>query len=143
MSIEAHQIYDIIGDEGFHKLVDGFYQRVAEDTLLRPMYPEEDLKPAARRLRLFLVQYFGGPTTYSTERGHPRLRMRHVPFKIDVEARNHWVEHMLASLTEANFPAEVTAIMQEYFEGGATFLINHYPTNGDVFITPRDDSSTS
>jgi hemoglobin len=122
--IEPHQIYDIIGSDGFKRLVEGFYQRVAEDELLRPMYPEEDLAPAIRRLRLFLEQYFGGPTTYSMERGHPRLRMRHVPFTIDQTARDHWIAHMSASLEEANFPPEVSDIMRQYFENAATFMIN-------------------
>ncbi len=125
--INAQDIFGIIGDEGFAKLVDGFYKGVAQDDLLRPMYPEEDLKPAARRLQLFLMQYFGGPMIYSQERGHPRLRMRHMPFKIDGEARDRWLKYMLASLEEANFPENVTTIMRDYFVNGAQFLVNQYP----------------
>ena len=139
MSIEAHQIYDIIGPDGFRSLVAGFYERVATDDQLRPLYPEEDLAPAERRLRLFLQQYFGGPTTYSIERGHPRLRARHMPFKIDQDARDRWMQHMTASLDEQDFPDEVKSIMQEYFEQGATFLMNHHPTAGGMFTTTREN----
>lgn len=139
MSIEAHQIYDIIGAEGFKSLVAGFYERVATDDLLRPLYPEEDLAPAERRLRLFLQQYFGGPTTYSIERGHPRLRARHMPFKIDQAARDRWMQHMAASLDEQDFSDEVKAIMHDYFDKGATFLMNHHPTQGGMFTIKREN----
>ncbi len=122
--ITPDQVYDIIGSAGFEKLVEGFYQRVATDNILRPMYPEGDLQPAQRRLQLFLEQFFGGPTTYSKERGHPRLRLRHAPFQIDQSARNRWVELMMAALDEAGLAQEVTAVMRDYFENGATFLIN-------------------
>ncbi len=100
----AKNVYDQIGEDGFQRLIDGFYRRVADDPVLRPMYPEGDLAPAARRLRLFLVQFFGGPGTYGEERGHPRLRMRHAPFPIDQAARDVWVSHMLAALDEAAIP---------------------------------------
>ncbi len=122
--ITPDQVYAIIGSAGFEKLVEGFYQRVANDDILRPMYPEDDLQPAQRRLQLFLEQFFGGPTTYSKERGHPRLRLRHAPFQIDQSARNRWVELMMAALDEAGLAPEVTAVMRDYFENGATFLIN-------------------
>lgn len=122
--ITPGQVYDIIGSAGFEKLVAGFYRRVATDDVLRPMYPEDDLEPARRRLQLFLEQFFGGPTTYSQERGHPRLRMRHAPFKIDQAARNRWVELMSAALDEVGLDPEVAAVMQDYFENGASFLIN-------------------
>ncbi|MCQ3928944.1 MAG: globin [Chloroflexi bacterium] len=122
--ITPGQVYDIIGSAGFEKLVAGFYRRVATDDVLRPMYPEDDLEPAQRRLQLFLEQFFGGPTTYSQERGHPRLRMRHAPFKIDQAARNRWVELMTAALDEVGLDPEVAAVMRDYFENGASFLIN-------------------
>ncbi|MBZ0316386.1 MAG: globin [Anaerolineae bacterium] len=122
--ITLGQVYDIIGSVGFEKLVAGFYRRVTTDDVLRPMYPEDDLEPARRRLQLFLEQFFGGPTTYSQERGHPRLRMRHAPFKIDQAARNRWVELMTAALDEVGFDPEVAAVMRNYFENGASFLIN-------------------
>lgn len=122
--ITPGQVYDIIGSAGFEKLVAGFYRRVATDDVLRPMYPEDDLEPARHRLQLFLEQFFGGPTTYSQERGHPRLRMRHAPFKIDQAARNRWVELMIAALDEVGLDPEVAAVMRDYFENGASFLIN-------------------
>src|SRR5690554_7770700 len=119
-------VYDQIGAEGFERLVAGFYRRVAQDPILRPMYPEEDLGPAERRLRLFLIQFFGGPTTYSNERGHPRLRLRHSPFRIDQAARDVWVRHMLAAVDECAIPEPAYSIMRAYFERTATGLINRY-----------------
>ena len=91
--------YDEIGGaETFRKIVHEFYLRVAEDPVLRPMYPEEDLGPAEDRLRMFLEQYWGGPTTYSEQRGHPRLRMRHVPYRVDRAAHDAWLGNMLAAV---------------------------------------------
>jgi hemoglobin len=119
-------VYDQIGAEGFERLVAGFYRRVAQDPILRPMYPEADLGPAERRLRLFLIQLFGGPTTYSDERGHPRLRLRHVPFRINEAARDVWVRHMLAAMDEAAIDEPARSTLREYFERVATGLINTY-----------------
>ena len=83
--------YEDFGGEAFFAgLVDSFYQRVARDPILRPMYPGDDLAPAQRRLQLFLEQYWGGPRTYSDQRGHPRLRMRHAPFRIGPIERDAW-----------------------------------------------------
>lgn len=121
---EPTDIYGIIGSSGFQLLVAGFYRRVAEDDILRPMYPEEDLAPAARRLQLFLEQFFGGPTVYSQERGHPRLRARHMPFPIDQAARDRWFSHMNAALTEADFAPDVANVLRDYFDRAATFLLN-------------------
>lgn len=117
-------VYEQIGEEGIARLVEGFYRRVADDPVLRPMYPEDDLAPAARRLRMFLVQFFGGPDAYSQERGHPRLRLRHSPFTIDQTARDVWVRHMLTALDEAGIPDPARAVIVEYFERTATHLIN-------------------
>ena len=87
--------YDAVGGhQTFVKLIDVFYDGVATDPLLRPMYPEEDLAPAKRRFLMFLEQYWGGPTTYGEERGHPRLRMRHMPFRVTPEAKDRWLFHM-------------------------------------------------
>ncbi len=98
--------YELFGGERFFTdLVAAFYAGVAQDPVLRALYPEEDLGPAERRLRLFLIQYWGGPTTYSAERGHPRLRMRHQPFVVDEGARDHWLAHMRAAL-DAQPPLE-------------------------------------
>jgi hemoglobin len=124
MADSAQQVYEQIGEDGFRRLVGGFYRRVASDPVLRPMYPAGDLGPAERRLRLFLMQFFGGPSTYSAERGHPRLRMRHAPFPIDQAARDVWVKHMLTALDEAAIPEPSHGILQAYFEGTATRMIN-------------------
>ena len=98
---------DIGGFETFRRIVAKFYEGVAEDEVLRPLYPEEDLGPAEERFLLFLVQYWGGPTTYGDTRGHPRLRMRHFPFAIDAVARDRWLEHMRAAIAELAPPADV------------------------------------
>ena len=120
-------IYDQVGGEAFFvDLVERFYRRVEGDERIRPLYPE-DLEPGKRHLHLFLIQYFGGPTTYSEERGHPRLRARHLPFSIGQLERDAWVEHMAASLHEANLASEVEASMLSYFEDAATFLKNAGP----------------
>jgi hemoglobin len=118
------QIYQTIGEAGFTRLVAAFYQRVKTDDLLGKMYPPNDFENAEQRLKLFLIQRFGGPTTYSNERGHPRLRMRHAPFDVDVLARNRWLKLMTEAMTEAEIPAEIAAMLKPYFENTATFMIN-------------------
>lgn len=118
------QIYQTIGEEGFTRLVAAFYRRVKTDDLLGKMYPPNDFENAETRLRLFLIQRFGGPTTYSNERGHPRLRMRHAPFDVDVHARHRWMKLMTEAMTEAALPAEVASLLKPYFENTATFMIN-------------------
>ncbi len=112
------------GEETFRALVAAFYRGIADDSLLRPMYPEEDLGPAEERMRLFLIQYFGGPTTYSQRRGHPRLRMRHFPFAVNQAAREAWLTHMRAALDEVALPPMLDGIMWDYFERAATAMIN-------------------
>ena len=121
--LDTH-VHSIIGDEGFTRLVGGFYRRVATDEILRPIYPEEDLAGAEQRLRDFLIQRFGGPMRYSEQRGHPRLRMRHAPFAIDQRGRDRWVELMEQSLAEAEFPEEVIPPLRKFFHEAATFMIN-------------------
>ena len=119
------QIYETVGGEPFFiELVEKFYSGVEEDPLLRPMYPEEDLTGAKRRLHLFLMQYFGGPATYSEERGHPRLRRRHMPFAIGQAERDAWMRHMLASLKAVEAPEESKIVMLDYFDRVATFMMN-------------------
>ena len=108
----------------FERLVSAFYGRVATDPFLRPIYPGSDLAPAEERLRLFLQQYWGGPTTYSERRGHPRLRMRHAHFPIDRVASERWLAHMRAALDEQALPAELDALLWEYFEAAAPAMIN-------------------
>jgi hemoglobin len=122
--IDPRGIYAILGEDGFNRLTAAFYAGVSTDPLLRPLYPGEDLEPARRRLALFLMQYFGGPTTYSDERGHPRLRIRHFPFPIDQARRDAWMSHMSTAMDAAGLTPDVRAAMQRYFEDAATFLIN-------------------
>src|SRR5262245_23303125 len=111
MDLFESKIYQLIGADGFERLVAAFYRRVANDDILRPLYPEADLGPAEVRLREFLIQRFGGPTDYSDKRGHPRLRMRHAPFVVDVHGRNRWVELMEAAMAEANLPDTVVPVL--------------------------------
>jgi hemoglobin len=112
------------GTETFRRLVARFYEGVAQDDVLRAMYPEEDLGPAAERLRLFLEQYWGGPTTYSEHRGHPRLRMRHAPFVIDADARDRWLTHMRAAVESLELPPRQHAVLWDYLERAAHAMVN-------------------
>jgi hemoglobin len=122
---EAPSVYDAVGGhETFQRLVDVFYAGVADDPLLRPLYPEEDLGPAADRFRLFLEQYWGGPRTYSDTRGHPRLRMRHAPFRVGPEERDAWLRHMRVAVDSLDLPAEQSAVLWDYFEHAAQFMVN-------------------
>jgi hemoglobin len=108
----------------FERLVGRFYEAVATDPILRPLYPERDLAPAQRRLTLFLAQYWGGPRTYDEERGHPRLRMRHAPFAIDAAARDRWLTLMRAALAEEAPPPDVAAQLDAYLEMAAEAMRN-------------------
>lgn len=118
-------VYEQVGGESFFvTLVERFYQGVENDPVLRPLYPQDDMEGAKRRLHLFLMQYFGGPATYNQERGHPRLRMRHMGFAVGLAERDAWMLHMRASLQDADAPEPVKAFMLEYFENTATFLRN-------------------
>ncbi|TNM37526.1 globin [Nocardioides albidus] len=122
---EETSFYEEIGGlETFRRIVKRFYEGVATDDVLRPMYPEEDLGPAEERFLLFLVQYWGGPTTYSQHRGHPRLRMRHAPFEVDLEARDHWLRHFRAALDSVELTPEQDARFWEYVTHAATFMVN-------------------
>jgi hemoglobin len=118
-------MYEAIGgEETFTRLVNAFYAGVARDPMLRSIYPEDDLEPAADRLRLFLIQYWGGPTTYSDQRGHPRLRMRHVPFAVNVAARDAWLTHMRAALDSLELPPTYHDTMWRYFVTAADSMRN-------------------
>jgi len=97
---------------------------VAKDEVLRPLYPEEDLGPAEERLRLFLMQYWGGPHTYSETRGHPRLRMRHAPFRIGPTERDAWLRCMRTAVDEAEIDEEYRAVLWNYLEMAANSLLN-------------------
>lgn len=122
---DTETFYEKIGGRATIELVvDVFYQGVATDELLRPMYPEEDLGPAAERLTLFLEQYWGGPTTYSQTRGHPRLRMRHAPFSVTPAARDAWLKHFRAGLDAAGLDADLDAQFWGYAQHAAQFMIN-------------------
>jgi hemoglobin len=117
--------YEAVGGAPtFRKLVARFYQGVSQDPLLRPLYPEEDLGPAEERLRMFLEQYWGGPTTYSDERGHPRLRMRHVPFRVDPAARDAWLRHMRDAIDELDLPPLYEGELWDYMVRAAHSLVN-------------------
>lgn len=117
--------YDEIGGEPtFRRLVGEFYAGVATDPVLRPMYPEADLGPAAERLRLFLIQYWGGPNTYSAQRGHPRLRMRHAPFRVGPAERDAWLHHMRRAVASLELPAEQADTLWQYLERAAYFMVN-------------------
>lgn len=126
------------GHDFFADLVGEFYRRVGSDPVLRPMYPEADLGPAADRLRMFLEQYWGGPTTYSEQRGHPRLRMRHSPYRIDTRAHDAWLGHMAAALELAADRHAMTptdrAELWSYLSRAALSMINSYD-DGPTRIT--------
>jgi hemoglobin len=116
--------YDAVGGhETFVKLVDAFYEGVAGDEVLRPMYPE-DLGPANERMRMFLEQYWGGPGTYSEQRGHPRLRMRHMPFRVDFDARDRWLAHMHKAVKSLQLPPLYEDTLWDYFERAAHSMVN-------------------
>ncbi len=121
---EANFYEAVGGHETFDLLVARFYEGVAEDQLLRPMYPEEDLGPAQDRLRTFLEQYWGGPTTYSDERGHPRLRMRHAPYAVTPLARDRWLAHMRTALLSLNLAPLHEATLWDYLERAAHAMVN-------------------
>ncbi len=122
------------GEQFFLDLVDRFYEGVLDDPILAPMYPPEDLDGAKQRLAQFLVQFFGGPDTYSEQRGHPRLRMRHFPFHVDTAARDAWLHHMGAALESMDTHEVVKDMMGEYFDHTADLMRN---------VDERDLSSDS
>jgi hemoglobin len=122
---EAATFYDAVGGEDtFRRLVHAFYSGVAEDPVLRPLYPEADLTAAEDRLRMFLVQYWGGPRTYSEQRGHPRLRMRHVTFRIGPRERDAWLAHMRAAVDSLDLPADADQTLWDYLQMAAQSLVN-------------------
>jgi len=117
--------YDEVGGAAtFEQLVREFYSGVAGDPELRSLYPEEDLGPAEVRLRMFLEQYWGGPTTYSEQRGHPRLRMRHVPFAVTPDMRDRWLHHMLAAVDTLDLDETHDLLLRDYLVRAAHSLVN-------------------
>lgn len=118
-------IYELAGGETtFRKLVQDFYSRVANDPVLRRVYPDEDLSGATERLTLFLIQYWGGPTTYNERRGHPRLRLRHQPFAIGQAERDAWLDHMTAAVQSLELAPAVRKALLDYFETASRAMIN-------------------
>ncbi|HYN28537.1 MAG TPA: globin [Dermatophilaceae bacterium] len=124
-------VYDDVGGAAtFERLVSAFYDGVRTDDALRALYPEEDLAPAERRLRMFLEQYFGGPPAYSQERGHPRLRMRHAPYAVTPDMRDRWLRHMVTALESLDLPEPLAEQMRDYFLRAAAMLVNSDETAG-------------
>ena len=128
---------EVGGAPVFEKLVRRFYEQVAEDEVLRPLYPEEDLGPAEERLRLFLEQYWGGPRTYSDQRGHPRLRMRHAPFAIGPAERDAWLRHMRDAVDSLELTPEQDATLWGYLEMAARSMQNRWPDDAPGALTIR------
>jgi hemoglobin len=122
--VREEDVYSAIGEEGFHRLVAAFYRQVPGDSILGAMYPKDDLEGAEYRMRTFLIGRFGGPPTYIEERGHPRLRMRHMPFRINQQARDRWSRVMSKALDETQLPAEADAILRQFFDGMSSFMMN-------------------
>ncbi|HET9141774.1 globin [Actinophytocola sp.] len=119
--------YEAVGGEDtFRRIVGRFYEEVAEDEVLRPLYPDEDLGPAEEKLRLFLMQYWGGPHTYSEQRGHPRLRMRHAPFVVGPLQRDAWLRCMRVAVDEAGLSEPHRRQLWEYLEMAANSLLNSW-----------------
>lgn len=124
MDLTEEQVYERIGEDGFTRLVRAFYAQVPGDSILGAMYPAEDLPGAEERLRDFLIGRFGGPPRYIEQRGHPRLRMRHMPFVIDRDARDRWVQLMDRALDESALDPAARDLLREFLHGMATFMIN-------------------
>jgi hemoglobin len=124
---QTETFYEAIGGEPtFRRLVAEFYAGVATDPVLRPLYPEEDLGPAEDRLRMFLIQYWGGPNTYSEQRGHPRLRQRHAPFRIGHTEREVWLHHMRRAVDSLELDPAHEATLWEYLSRAALFMVNSF-----------------
>ena len=121
----SRSVYELAGGEPtFRLLVERFYAKVASDPILRAVYPDEDLSGATERLTLFLIQYWGGPATYSEQRGHPRLRMRHQPFAIGQAERDAWLRHMTAAVDSLDLAPAVRKALLDYFDTASTAMIN-------------------
>ncbi|MBZ4319423.1 globin [Streptomyces huiliensis] len=124
-TLQEQTFYEQVGgEETFRRLAHRFYEGVAEDPLLRPMYPEGDLGPAEERMALFLMQYWGGPRTYSENRGHPRLRMRHAPFTVDRAAHDAWLRHMRDAVDSLNLSQGHADELWRYLTYAAATMIN-------------------
>jgi hemoglobin len=124
MDLLDTQLYGLIGDDGFTRLVAAFYRQIPKDNILGPLYRDPNLSAAEERLRSFLIMRFGGPQHYLEQRGHPRLRMRHAPFPVTQAARDRWIQLMEAALAETNLPAPAESMLRKFFHDSGTFLIN-------------------
>jgi hemoglobin len=123
--VTVESFYDQVGGhETFRKLTEHFYAGVAGDPELRALYPEDDLGPAEMRFRMFLEQYWGGPQTYSQERGHPRLRMRHHPFKVTPTQRDRWLQHIMAAVDSLDLAPANDLILRDYLDRAAQSMVN-------------------
>jgi hemoglobin len=122
--MDEQEIYSLIGEDGFQRLIAAFYRQVPGDDLLGPMYPADDLAGAEQRLRDYLIYRFGGPQKYIEERGHPRLRARHIPFPITQASRDRWMQLMDNAFIEVQLPAEAVNPIRMFFDQMATFMIN-------------------
>ncbi|MFP5359606.1 MAG: globin [Actinomycetes bacterium] len=130
---EGQSFFEAVGGHAtFDAIVRAFYEGVAADPVLRPMYPERDMEGAIERLTLFLEQYWGGPTTYSDRRGHPRLRMRHQPFRVNPDARDRWIAHMREAVARQNLAPLHAVTLMDYLERAAHSMVNSFePTEED------------
>lgn len=136
----GQSFFDAVGGHAtFRRIVRAFYDGVATDPVLAPMYPAHDMEGAVDRLTLFLEQYWGGPTTYSDQRGHPRLRMRHAAFRVNPEARDHWMAHMRSAVESAGLSPLHEATLLDYLERAAHSMINSFePTEASAGAPPED-----
>ena len=124
---EGQSFFDAVGGHAtFEAIVRRFYQGVESDPVLKPMYPEHDMEGAVQRLTLFLEQYWGGPTTYSDMRGHPRLRMRHQPFRVNPDARDRWIAHMREAVAQQNLAPLHAVTLMDYLERAAHSMVNTF-----------------
>lgn len=140
MSDDAETYYEAFGGhETFAKLIDAFYSGVSNDPELRALYPEDELAPANDRLRMFLEQYWGGPTTYHEQRGHPRLRMRHAPFRIDEAQRDRWLRHMRDALNSVELPPDLDRAIWDYFVMAAHSMVNTF--DDEPGVSPGERTS--
>jgi hemoglobin len=122
--MNEEQIFSLVGEQGFTRLVAAFYRQVYNDDILGPMYPEDDRAGAEQRLRDFLIYRFGGPQRYIEQRGHPRLRARHMPFRINQAARDRWMQLMGKALTDCAIPPEAEQYLRTFLEQMSSFMIN-------------------
>ena len=122
--MDETEVFAAVGEEGFSRLIAAFYKQVPGDNILGPMYPKDDLPGAEQRLRDYLIYRFGGPPRYIEERGHPRLRMRHIPFPVTQAARDRWILLMDIALKQTALPPGAEQHVRHFFEGMSTFMIN-------------------